>query len=173
MMKNFVWIVLLAITFGACNDDEGIELAEVPIRFEFEIPAGLNTVEDHFFEVSNILNITDQVLDGRGVDIADVTIIQPKSARMSVLNDNTQLSFIDECSVSLFSNEVGRKSEAFWTPQIPLNQNSVLDIPGTLIDAKDFLEQERLNFEVRLDTRTINSQFINIRMEVSFSVRGE
>ena len=174
MIRHLFWWMALTFCLASCGEDEGIELAEIPFRIEFEIPAGLNTLEDHFFEITNVDNITEQVLEGRGVSIDQVNFMQPKVTRMSVLFDNTPLGFINECSVSLFHPTIGGlPSEAFWTPQIRFDQGSTLDIPGTLINAQRFLEKDRLNFEVRLDTREVNSQFITVRMDISFSARDK
>ncbi len=160
--------------FHSCkNDDDTIELAQIPIRVEFEIPAGLNTLQDHFFEMTNVGNPFDQVVTSLGINKDDIVRISPQSAKFQVLFDDSPLSFVQECSVKLFHDNVGRRSEAFWTNQIRFDQGSFLDLPGTLIDAADFFDQSRLNFEVQLDTREINSQFITMQMDLIFSIRGQ
>lgn len=168
--------ILLALTgmlgCSGCKDEDYNVLAEIPFRIEFEIPAGINSFEDHFFEFNNLFNNYDNILDGLSIDPSRVERINPASAQMIVLLDNTPLSFIRETSILLFSDVVGRESEAFWTPEIPLNQNSTLNIPGTLIDAADFFEEQRIHFRVRLDTRSIPSSFVNIQLNMVFHALG-
>ncbi len=172
MIRLAILSFLAFLTLPSCNSDDSVELVEIPIIIEFEIPAALNTIEDHFFEIRNIANPTRQILDANGIDESSILRINPKAVQLIVLFDDTQLSFIQECSISLFSDIVGRKSEAFWTNSIPFNAGSDIDIPGTLIDASDFLDQDRLNVEIQLDTREINSRFISARMNMTFTVRG-
>jgi len=167
----FGWLAILL--FPACDGDDTIELAEIPFQIDFEMNAGLNTIEDHFFEIRNISNVTQQILDAQGISNDQILRINPKAVRFFVMFDDTELGFIRECSITLFSDNVGRRSEAFWTNSIPFNAGPDIDIPGTLIDASDFLDQDRINVEVRLDTREINSRSISIRMDMTFTVRGE
>lgn len=172
-MIRLTFLSLFAILMlSSCNSDDSVELIEIPFIIEFEIPAALNTIEDHFFEIRNILNPTTQLLEANGIDESSIVRINPKAVQLLVLFDNTELSFIQECSIQLFSDVVGRESEAFWTNSIPFNAGSDIDVPGTLIDASDFLDQDRINVRVQLDTREVNSRFISARMNMTFTVRG-
>ena len=170
---GFTIALIAMISCSGCKNEELQVLAEIPFRVEFEIPAGINVVEDHFFRFTNLLNNYENILTQRGVAAERIQRINPGTARMTVLFDDTPLGFIQEASIYLFSDEVGRQSEAFWTPQIPLNQSSILNIPGTLIDASDFFDYDRIHMEVRLDTRQVPTSFITVRLDVTYHAMGE
>ncbi|NNE28535.1 MAG: hypothetical protein HKN16_02795 [Saprospiraceae bacterium] len=165
--------MVLLLGCQGCDEEPLNLLAEIPFRVEFEIPAGINIFEDHFFQFPNLPNNYQNILTQQGIDPSRVKRINPASTRMSVQFDNTSLSFIREASLYLFSDQVGRQSEAFWTPEIPFNQSDILNIPGTLIDASDFFEESWINMELRLDTREVPSSFINVRLDILFHVVGE
>jgi len=173
---RFIPLVFLFTTIfisSGCKKNDERVIAEIPFQLTFEIQSGLNTLEDHFYVFNNVVNPTMEILEARSIDEGEVLSIKPKQARMTVQFDNTPLSFLDEVSVNLFSDNLSRKSEAFWTPQISFNQNSVLDIPATLIDAKEFLDQDIMNFELRLDTREVTQGFITCRLDINFEVFGQ
>lgn len=174
-LKNTALLFLLFSVFSCtgCKDEELDVLAEIPFRVEFEIPAGINVFEDHFFPFNNLLNNYENILDQLEVDPARVERIDPVSARMSVQFANNSLAFIREASIYLDSSILGRRSEAFWTPEVPFNTGDLLIVPGTLINAKDFFEEQRINLEVRLDTREVPSSFITVRLDVVFAAVGK
>lgn len=166
-------LLLTVLSCSSCKEPELDVLAEIPFRVEFEIPAGINVFEDHFFPFEGLQNTYDNVLAARGVDPSRVQRINPATARLVVLFENKPLAFIRELSVYLSSDQVGRESEAYWTPEIPFNTGDQLNIPGTLIDASDFFAEDLINLEVRLDTREVPSSFLQVRLDMTFNALGE
>jgi len=174
--QKYVAVLLLFSIFcsPSCKDKELAVLATIPYRVEFEIPAGLNIFEDHFFPFPNQPNTFESILEQRGVDLSRVQRINPATARLTVQFEDASLNFIREASIYLFSDQVGRDSEAFWTPpEVPFSTGSTLGIPGTLIDAQDFFDQQWINFELRLDTRETTTSFLQVRLDITFNALGE
>ncbi|MEL6635188.1 MAG: hypothetical protein AAFW73_02495 [Bacteroidota bacterium] len=175
-MKKLSILLLLPLLIGSCKDDRelGPILFELTHQVDFEIPAGLNTIEDHFFVFQDRLSNFEAQLDLSGFRREDISRIDPQELRLTAIFAGEEYDFIREVSLDLFVNEAnGRRSEAFWRNEIPFNTRGILQIPGTLIDAKDFfLDDERFNMELRLDTREFNDTFIGTRLEVTFLVRG-
>ncbi len=176
-MKKLLFFLLLPLLIGSCRkgDEQGPVLFEFTHRLDFEIPAGLNTIEDHFFVFRDQISNMDSLLSFNGYDRESVSRITPQELRMTALFAGEEYDFLREVSLYLFVNETnGRRSEAFWRPEIPLNTRGLLQVPGTLIDAKDFFFDDagKFNMELRLDTREFTETFIGTRMEVTFFVRG-
>lgn len=174
-MKKIFLFVLPILLFCACRGDNQKDvLFEMPYRVDFEIPAGLNTIEDHYFQFKNMTSLLDSLLDFHGYTHDDISVINPKTARLTAQFSGEEYDFVYEFSLYLYSGETNPEThEAFWRTEVPLNTNGILDIPGTLLDATEFFLDPRFNAELRFDTRTITSSFVNTQADFTFVVRGK
>lgn len=174
-MKKFGILLLPLLFLTACGDDSQKDVIfEMTYQVNFEIPAGLNTIEDHYFQFKNINSTLDSLLVFHGFTRDDITTINPKTARFTSLFADEEYDFIHECSMYLFQGAANSEIyEAFWRTEIPLNTRDFLDMPGTLLDATDFFLEPKFNLEWRLDTRTITPTFLTTRADFTFVVRGK
>ena len=172
--KYLLLFLLLPLLWLGCKEDGAKPiLFEMTYRVDLEIPAGLNTIEDHYFQFKRINSLLDSLLSFHGFTREDISSVNPKTARLTAAFAGDEYNFIRELSLYLFVDEVnGRRSEAFWRPEIPLNTGEILDVPGTLIDGKDYFFEPRFNIELRLDTRDFTNTFIETRLDFTFVIRG-
>lgn len=174
-MKDLIVLVLpIFLLMGCRGENEKDVLFEMSYRVEFEIPAGLNTVEDHFFPFRDIDSTLDSLLVFHGYSREDISTVNPKTARLTSIFDGDNYDFIHEFSLYLFNEETNDLShEAFWRTEIPLNTRDVLDIPGTLLDGTAFFLEPKFNAELRFDTRLITTTFTSTQAEFTFVIRGK
>ena len=174
-MRKLFLFVLPVLLFCSCRgDDEKNVLFEMPYRVDFEIPAGLNTIEDHYFQFKNMDSLLDSLLVFHGYTRDDIGVINPRSARLTSLFSGETYDFVFEFSLYLFNGEVNLEThEAFWRTEVPLNTDGILDIPGTLLDATEFFLEPEFSAELRFDTRLVTNSFVNTQADFIFVVRGK
>ncbi len=175
MYKNSLYLVLFLLVLGcsACKKDNQKDvLFEMTYRLDFEIPAGLNVVEDHFFQFRNIESNLDSLLSFHGYTREEIGTINPKSAQLVSVFSGDEYDFVQEFSIYLYDGQKNNLIyEAYWRNEIPFNTGSLLQVPGTLLDATDFFEEDKIHIEARFDTRTTTTSFVNTRMDFTFVAR--
>lgn len=172
MFRFLMLVGICFLLFGCGNNDENL-LFEMPYRVEFEIPAGLNTIDDHFFEINNIPTNADSIFSFYGVDKDAVFRIDPGIAELSTIFSNVNYGFIQEAAIEIFNDDNPVGKEVFFRIQIPQNIGSRMDMAATLVDAQEFLKQDNFNIRLILDTRQLNTEFIDTRITFNFRVLGE
>ena len=172
---RYLCFFLPVLFFASCDGEEQKDVIfEMAYRLEFEIPAGLNTIEDHYFVFRNNTSTLDSLLSFYGYEREDISAINPKSARLTSLFSGDEFDFLHEFSLYLFKDENNNQAhEAFWRTEIPLNTGTIVDIPGTLLDTKDFFLEPKFNAELRFDTRKTTTTFVATRIDFVFVVRGK
>lgn len=175
------FIHFLAIFFlFACNGDD-LEFAfrmEYPNRV-FEIPAGLNPFESHYFIQSDIATNKDFFFDNFTDE--DITEISPFFARLTSLEGiSINYGFLEEVSVRICTEEVYNQSEViekctreiFYREDIPLNSRNELDLIPNGLNVKELLTRDNFGVVVVLRRlRDFPPTSINTRLEMSFQAR--
>jgi len=165
-------ILVMLCCSGCRKDNRPDVIFEMTYRMDFEIPAGLNTVEDHFFQFRNIESNLDSLLSFHGYTREDIGSINPQGAQLLSSFSGDEYDFVYEFSIYIYDGiQNDLAYEAFWRNEIPLNTGRLLQVPGTLIDAKDFFEGDKIHIETRFDTRTTTTSFIESQLEFTFAVR--
>lgn len=174
-MNRLFFFFLLPLCLFNCNPDDNLTVAfemEYP-NLTFEIPAGLNTVESHFFVVNDIPTNKDFFFGN--VAEADIQTIVPAFARISSLDGNqVDYDFLFEISVRICASgtSINCTREIFWRDQIPVNIGSSVNLIPNDIDVKEILTGETFTIEVVL-LRMVSPppSFINTRVELGFEAR--
>lgn len=173
---NLVKFLLLLLPFfhQSCGLNDGLEFAfrmEYPNN-TFEIPAGLNTIESHFFVIQDIP--TNRDLFFSSVDTSEVEIIIPNGARITSLDgSDIDFDFLFEVSVRLCSKDgstCGR--EIFYRDEIPENVGSSLALIPNENNVKEELTSDNYTIEVVLKRLvTPSPRFIRAKIDLVFDAR--
>lgn len=155
-----------------CNKDEG-GLFDVPLQVEFSIPAGLSTFETHYLIIEDIPSTVANLIDQNGLSPKDITSINPKAATISSVFGNQTYDLFRNVSVEIFKagSDPTRGLEAFYRDPVPQNAGDDLSLIGTLINAKDYLLEDRFSLRIRMEMRYIPQQFVESRLNFEFIVR--
>ncbi len=171
-MNKLLYFCVFIFLFSACGNDENL-LFEMPYQVEFEIPAGLNTIDEHVFEVNNIPTNADSIFSFYGYEKDAILRIDPGIANLSAIFSNSNYGFIREAAIEIFNDDNERGKEVFFRIEIPRNIGSQMSLAATLVDAQEFLKQDKFNIRLILDTRELSSEFIQTRIQFNFRVLGE
>ncbi len=164
---KYIFSVILAITLCSGCKNEPDVLFEMAYEREFSIPAGLNTIDTHYFYIRDVS--IGSYLSANNVTPADLIAINPGSARLSTkFSGLTDYSFIRDVSVGIYTDDESNAREIFWRPTVPLNTGEDLDILPTLIDVKGIFENTKFNIYVKLNLQASPQQSVETRFKFSF-----
>ncbi|MEO1515698.1 MAG: hypothetical protein AAFV95_11810 [Bacteroidota bacterium] len=168
-MRYILFLLPLALLLGSCGKNDEQVLFEIPYQIDFEIPAGLNTLETHVFEIRNIPTRLDSLLSSFGIARADIQSIEPQEAQMDVLIDGLEYGFVRQVNVWVFDQN--RQAESFFRDNVPLNTGNRLTLIPTLLSAQDYLMEDRFNLRVELQMQDFSPQFVPTRLRFIYKVK--
>lgn len=152
-MARYIKYVALVAALGflgsiySCSRDDAFVGIEMPYRYQFDFPAGLNSLNTHFFVRNNLPTNASNIL---GPDGAERII--PLQARLTS-NDNINWAFVREVEVQISDpNNPGLKIPVFFREEIPQNIGNGIDLIPTLTDVTDLMQLDAVDvtFEIRL-----------------------
>ena len=169
-MPRYLFYLLLltaSLTQLGCLDDEVKPGFDMIYSVDFTLPAGLNTVERHYFEFYDVETDFQAYLAGQGYTLEDIERIEPTGAVMYALSGDSDYGDIFEVSVQVFN---GQQSyvEAFFRQDVPPNATDEVNMLPTLANFKEYLEKPTMQLRVRLDLRQITSFTTDTRLDMSF-----
>jgi len=171
-MPRWVWIWIVLIGIGGCHKDDGPKAVfTVESTSSFTIPAGLNTVETHYFVVNNIPSTLEAQLKSHNLTLEDLEKINPLQCRLLALDGTPTYQFIQDISVMIYTKKNPVKREIAFMEPVPLNTSSTLQLFPTLIDVKDYLTSSVYSVEIRLRLRGFPSRTIDTRLDLAFEAR--
>lgn len=153
---------------SSCNKID--PLVEIGTFQEFTIPAGLSTIESHFFVQNNTPILYESQISNAGIDEADVENLVAGSASLVAANGRTfDLGFIRSINVFLVEPD-GRRHELFYRDQVPLGDKQRIDMLNGITNLKDIIMNDRATIETKLDFYTPPITNREMRLNMTFSV---
>jgi hypothetical protein len=169
-----IGILLLTMSGLGCNKDNRVELFKMTQVMDFEIRAGLNTVETHFFIQPAANSSYDEQLEISGFDESLVASIEPKFAQFSTVFSDVDLDYIRTIEIRVvdpFDPEFQR--EVFYLDPVPPNTRTIIrPFPG-LTNVKEIVAKPTFGIEVRILFRFPPRTTENMRLQLDFSVFGD
>ena len=169
-MQRILFFFSLIFLLSNCGKDEPV-LFTMPYQQSFEIQAGLSTVDNHHFVISNIPTNKDNFFSVNNVTDEEVVIINPESCRLtSVLNSD--YGFLFNVSVRMYTDNPDAYREIFYRDNVPSNTGTQLDLIPTLANVRDLLVGDNFTVEVVLERPRVPSpEFIETIIQMEFAVR--
>jgi len=169
-----VGIFLLTLSSLGCHKDNRVELFKMTQVMDFEIKAGLNTLETHFFLQPAANSAYEAQLELSGFDDDLVASIEPKFSQLSTVFKDADLDFIRLIEVRVvdpFDPEFQR--EVFYLDPVPPNtKNIIRPFPG-LNDVREIVSRPTYGIEVRIVFRFAPPTSYDMRLQMDFSVFGD
>jgi len=166
-MRRYILLFFLTIHLLGCNKDPD-SLFDMPYELNFEVAAGLNTFEAHYFDISGIRTNAEDLLNANNVQDTDITAVQPKTARLLSTFADVDLDFIREISIRVFEDDPDAFHEIFFRDNVPLNSEDFIDLIPALPDVKEFLLDDGYNISIRMEFRLPPPTFVTMRLDYDF-----
>jgi hypothetical protein len=164
-MRKIIFILLLAISLNSCSDD--IEPAfDIDVETFFVIPAGLNSIDTHIFE---IFNVPTFIQSSSQTTRNAVTSVRSNRARLTGRFTNINFRIIERISIRAISPlDTQNEKEIFWMDFIPVDQDGDLELFSSLPNVDDILLQDNIHLQVRINFKTFVPSDIETRMLLNF-----
>ena len=168
-IANLGFIFLLAFTTLSCDKDDVVRKFSIRLDRNFEVPAGLDYLNAHYFVLDEIPTFYQQIINQQNVPVGAKISLVPESAVISSIYNDVDFDFVDKVSVRIFTNtNVKDKPEAFYIEDIPTTVDGELRLIPTSFDAQPFLKDGIVNVEVRFFFKRTTPQLMNLRIIMDF-----
>jgi hypothetical protein len=164
-IANLGFLFLLASIVLSCDKGEVDRKFSIRLDRNFEVPAGLDYLNAHYFVLDEIPTFYQQVVNQQNVPAGTKITLVPESAVISSIYNDVDFDFVDKVSVRIFTNtNVKDKPEAFYIEYIPTTVDGELRLIPTSFDAQPFLKDGIVNAEVRFFFKRTTPQLMNLRI---------
>lgn len=173
MTPKYIWVFLAccAAFLAGCRKDQHSELFEMRYTADFTLPAGLNTVEAHFFTFPGIPSRFDEQLAATGRPPTDIVSITPKYAELSIVFRDEDLKFIRQVFVRIYDpfDPSQRSFEIFYLDPVPNNTRTLIrPFPG-LSDVREIATRQVFGIEVGLSLWNVTPRSFDMRLQFDLS----
>lgn len=167
-------LLLLLLPFVHWRCDNRTELPGFELNYiqDFEIFAGLNTLETHVFEFTLPTNYASYLTQS-GFSESDITAIVPKYIRLVNLAGNVPFDILQRARLNVSRTDGTLEHEAAYREPVPNNAGFALDLIPTLIEVSDQLSEPRFKIRLKLNFLEIPQQSIDARLEMTFQAQVE
>jgi len=157
-----------------CNKDNRVELFQMTQVMDFEIKAGLNTLETHFFLQPAALSTYEEQLELSGFDESLVAAIEPKFSQLSTVFRDVDLEFIRLIEIRVVDTfDPTFQREVFYLDPVPPNtRNIIRPFPG-LTNVREIVSNPTFGIEVRIVFRFVPRDNYDMRLQMDFAVFGD
>ncbi|MCB0688025.1 MAG: hypothetical protein KDC53_15920 [Saprospiraceae bacterium] len=168
--SNCIYFLLITIFSFSCRKRDPV-LFEIPFRLNFEVQAGLNPFEKHYYAIRNVSTNINALRNTFNVDPDHVLRIRPASAIFSSLHKDLDLDFILEVGISVFEGfDQQNDTDVFLSEQIPINAGRNINVLPFDDDVADVMDTESINFLVALRLRGPTPEFFETNIDIKFVV---
>ena len=174
---RLIWgigILLITMSGLSCHKDNRIELFKMTQVMDFEIKAGLNTIETHFFIQPAVNSSYEAQLELSGFEESLVASIEPRFSQLSTVFQDVDLDFIRIIEIRVVDTfDPIFQREVFYLDPVPFNTRTVIrPFPG-LTDVREIVSQPTYGIEVRIVFRFVPQSSYDMRLQMDFSVFGD
>jgi len=172
-MKYILTSILVVLLSLSCNNNNDDRLFEMPLRdVNFDLPAGLNTLDAHYFEIKNIPTNTIDVFNTFGANINNITAIEPGKATLINLFGASGFNFCGEIAVRMFSDNIETRTEIFYLDPVQVDAGPTVNLIPSDVDLTEYLKEETVHIEIKFGRmRTPSPESMEVRLELDFNVR--
>lgn len=168
MKIKHIFLFLFLASIVSCGKED--PLIEIGTFVEFSVPAGLSTIESHYFVQENVPILYDSQISAAGIDeesvemfIAGRATLIPRSGR------DFDLAFIRGVNVFLVE-ENGKRNELFYLDLVPIGEKQEIRLFNSIVDLKDKIVNDKGTIETKLEFNTPPPTTYEMRLNMTFSV---
>ena len=177
--RSVYWVGLFLMCCQCAKDDLNVVFRMDYPNLQLTIPAGLNTIDSHFFILREIP--TNKSFFFGSIDEATITEITPSFARINAIQNFADFAFVDEVVIRICEDnaiftkdDVNTKCrrEIFFREAIPLNTGTVIEMIPNSTNLKSILTGETFTVVFVLKRlRGFSNLDITSRLEFQFEAK--
>jgi len=163
---KYIFVISLCFFLLGCSN-EGRELFDIRIETFFDIPAGLNSLETHFFIIRDVPTRIEAI----GSNLQDNEVLSVKSSTGVLRGRITSNDYriIDQIAISAISStDENNKKEIYWMDFIPLDQTGDLQLFSSLPNVREIILQETIDLEIKISFKSFTPVNMENRLIMNF-----
>jgi len=162
----FLFIILISIV--SCGKEEPV--LEIGTFVEFSIPAGLSTLESHYFVRENVPILYDSQLSASGIDKNNIELFVAGRATLTPGSGKEfDLGFIRGVNVYLVEDN-GKRNELFYLDLVPIGNKDEIRLFNSIVDLQDRIVDDKATIETKLEFNTPPPSTYEFRLNMTFAV---
>ncbi len=170
MPRKIFVLTLIFLASLSCTKDKPI-LFVGNFDADLEIPAGLNTVETHYFILRNIPVYFIQNALLAGIDTSKISNISAGRGSINHILGTQDLDFINTVSIYAVSkNDPTVKREMFYLDFVPFATRREIRLLSSTTELKDILKEDVIDLEVRLLFRSFVPNTLRVKLNLGYTV---
>lgn len=168
MKIKHIFLFLFLVSIVSCGKEE--PTLEIGTFVEFSVPAGLSTIESHYFIRENVPILYDSQLSASGIDESNVEMFVAGAATLIPGSGRDfDLGFIRGVNVFLVE-ENGKRNELFYLDLVPIGDKTEIRLFNSIVDLQDKIVNDRGTIETKLEFNTPPPTTYDFRLNMSFAV---
>ena len=168
----YYFFISVVLVFQSGCSSSPPPLFVMNLEADFTIPAGLNTLDTHYFVLRGIPTFSRNYVNNPAGRAA-VSGVFPRRAEINARFDQLDWAIVQEISIwAVSSSDSSIKKEVFYENRIDFSNVRELRLSSSLSEVKDILFQDQLTLEVRIRLRNITPFEIDTRLTLNFEAHG-
>lgn len=144
------------------------------VFFELNIPAGLNTIESHFFVIPDVPTLAEIQLSNNNLSIDDIGRIEAITATLETRFSGLDLDFVENIGVHLLPKDnPDDRREAFYifNDFVQFGSKTEILMTPSILDLKNEILSETVDVEFKINLRNFLPQELDARVTMKFYAR--
>jgi len=139
---------------------------------DFTIPAGLNTLETHFFIIEDIQNNFLAEIEANGIKLENIISVNAGKGLFTPVFNEFNYGALRDISIWMVSyDDPTIRKEIYYRDEIPLNKTQELKLLSGIANLKDFLiSEQKFYLEIQLKFRNFVPSNTDNRFTYSFAI---
>lgn len=168
-LSLFCFFLTMASSFGCTNVPE--PLFEMRLEADLTIPAGLNSLDTHYFYIRDVPTRYKNFVSGPTA-IEGIGSVYPNQGSIQSIFNSIDWIILREISIHVISQQdPENRKEIFYFDRLDSNVKD-LTLLSSLSEVKDILLQDFITLEVRLNFNRSLPTEIESRITMNFNVNG-
>lgn len=170
-IRNYIVLFLLSAVCCSSCDKNDTPIFEMDVFFDINIPAGLNTIENHYFIIEDVPTFASALLSSNNLSPEDIGSILGGIGTVETRFSGLDLDFIQDVGVHLLDqeNQLSR-NEAFYifNDYVQLGTKTEIEMIPSILNLQDLLLEETVDIEFRINLRNFLPQELDGRIQMKF-----
>lgn len=169
-MYRYLFVLTISIFMLLSCQQEEVPIFEMELEVDFTIPAGLNSILLHGFEIKSIPTFIEAYTS----DTSTISRIHASDAILGGRFGEIDYSIVNSIAIWAISpSDPNNRKEVFYQDFIELDHRGSLPLFSSLSEVKDLLTNDKVDLEIQLFFRTFTSRELESRISMNFKAYGK
>jgi len=167
---SLILFLMVSLCFSSCDKSKDA-IFEMDLFFDINVPAGLNTLETHFFIIEDVQTFSSTIISNNNEAEDNIGSILGATANLQTRFSGLDLDFIEDIGIHILDkDDHTKRHEAFYilNDVIPFGSKTNIDMLPSIVDLKKWLLDETVDIEFRINFRGFLPQEIDGRIEMKY-----